>query len=54
MARDRNHLLIIDPQNDFCDLPDAYCPTLPQDAGARLRPSLPVGGAHAICSDCLR
>jgi len=31
------HLLIIDPQNDFCDLP-------PTDVGA---PSLPVPGAHA-------
>ncbi len=28
------HLLIIDPQNDFCDLPDAA-------------PALPVAGAHA-------
>jgi nicotinamidase-related amidase len=47
MVRNRKHLLIIDPQNDFCDLPDAYCPALPHDAGARLRPALPVGGAHA-------
>ncbi len=47
MVRNRRHLLIIDPQNDFCDLPDAYCPLKPQDAGARLRPALPVTGAHA-------
>ena len=33
-------LLLIDPQNDFCDLPSAYCP-------AGLMPSLPVPGAHA-------
>jgi len=38
-------LLIIDPQNDFCDLPDDWC-----CGGAALanpRPSLPVAGAHA-------
>ena len=23
------HLLVIDPQNDFCDLPDSYRPLLP-------------------------
>ncbi|MFT3818986.1 MAG: isochorismatase family protein [Rubrivivax sp.] len=33
-------LLIIDPQNDFCDLPPARCP--PGEA-----PALPVAGAHA-------
>ncbi|WP_298212812.1 cysteine hydrolase [Acidovorax sp.] len=33
-------LLVIDPQNDFCDLPAAYRP-----AGSA--PSLPVAGAHA-------
>jgi len=38
-------LLIIDPQNDFCDLPDHWCPAHPL-TGA-LRPSLPVTGAHA-------
>jgi nicotinamidase/pyrazinamidase len=38
-------LLVIDPQNDFCDLPDAY---LPRDtAGNVVRPALPVAGAHA-------
>jgi nicotinamidase/pyrazinamidase len=40
------HLLIIDPQNDFCDLPAAY---LPPSAGteAPVAPALPVPGAHA-------
>lgn len=33
------HLLIIDPQNDFCDLPASACP-------AGESPSLPVTGAH--------
>lgn len=39
------HLLIIDPQNDFCDLPSDWCPT---DAaqGAQYVPALPVKGAH--------
>jgi nicotinamidase/pyrazinamidase len=39
------HLLIIDPQNDFCDLPEAYRPLLP--GGQRAEPALPVPGAHA-------
>lgn len=34
------HLLLIDPQNDFCDLPPARCP--PGES-----PALPVAGAHA-------
>lgn len=33
-------LLVIDPQNDFCDLPEDGSPV-------RQRPSLPVAGAHA-------
>jgi nicotinamidase-related amidase len=39
------HLLVIDPQNDFCDLPDSY---RPQDPVGRqlLAPALPVSGAH--------
>jgi nicotinamidase-related amidase len=39
-------LLLIDPQNDFCDLPPDW---LPADAvtGAKLQPALPVAGAHA-------
>jgi len=39
-------LLIIDPQNDFCDLPESWCPTDPV-SGARATPALPVAGAHA-------
>ena len=39
-------LLIIDPQNDFCDLPPAWCPADPL-AGQPLAPALPVAGAHA-------
>lgn len=35
-----DHLLIIDPQNDFCDLPAALVP-------AGQKPTLPVAGAHA-------
>jgi nicotinamidase-related amidase len=41
----RTHLLIIDPQNDFCDLPESHRP------GGRgelpVAPALPVPGAHA-------
>lgn len=40
------HLLIVDPQNDFCDLPEAYLPTDPL-TGRPLQPALPVPGAHA-------
>jgi len=40
------HLLAIDPQNDFCDLPTAWQPTSAL-TGARITPSLPVAGAHA-------
>jgi nicotinamidase-related amidase len=42
----KTHLLIIDPQNDFCDLPEAYRPIDPL-SGARVQPALPVAGAHA-------
>ncbi|HWT18121.1 MAG TPA: cysteine hydrolase, partial [Variovorax sp.] len=40
------HLLVIDPQNDFCDLPADWLGT---DAatGTPLQPALPVAGAHA-------
>ena len=38
-------LLIVDPQNDFCDLPPTYCPTDPM-SGIALAPALPVTGAH--------
>lgn len=40
------HLLIIDPQNDFCDLPPAYRPLNPA-TGTAVAPALPVPGAHA-------
>jgi nicotinamidase-related amidase len=39
------HLLLIDPQNDFCDLPAGYLPTDPVSRQP-LAPSLPVPGAH--------
>ena len=38
-------LLAIDPQNDFCDLPEAWCPVDPLSQ-RRQAPSLPVAGAH--------
>jgi nicotinamidase-related amidase len=42
----RTHLLIIDPQNDFCDLPEAYRPRMgPMSEPAT--PALAVAGAHA-------
>lgn len=42
------HMLIIDPQNDFCDLPSSYWAVDPlSKTGARLQPSLPIVGAHA-------
>lgn len=39
-------LLVIDPQNDFCDVPTAWQPT---DARTdqHIAPALPVAGAHA-------
>lgn len=40
------HLLIVDPQNDFCDLPEPYLPRDPMTGQAR-QPALPVPGAHA-------
>jgi nicotinamidase-related amidase len=42
----KTQLLIIDPQNDFCDLPEAYRPADPV-TGAKVAPALPVAGAHA-------
>jgi nicotinamidase/pyrazinamidase len=38
-------LLIIDPQNDFCDLPGTHCPV--GFDGRLVQPALPVTGAHA-------
>lgn len=40
------HLLVIDPQNDFCDLPASYLPADGVTAD-RSAPALPVAGAHA-------
>lgn len=40
------HLLLIDPQNDFCDLPPDWLPRSPV-TGEPIRPALPVAGAHA-------
>lgn len=42
----RSQLLIIDPQNDFCDLPRSWWP---QSAltGQTISPALPVVGAHS-------
>jgi len=40
------HLLIIDPQNDFCDLPPSHRPHDPV-SNAPHAPALPVPGAHA-------
>jgi nicotinamidase-related amidase len=43
----RIHLLVIDPQNDFCDLPADYLPPDPLRPGEATLPQLPVPGAHA-------
>ncbi|QCB44651.1 cysteine hydrolase [Hydrogenophaga sp. PAMC20947] len=39
-------LLIIDPQNDFCDVPEPWQGVDPL-SGQRIAPALPVQGAHA-------
>jgi nicotinamidase/pyrazinamidase len=39
-------LLLIDPQNDFCDLPADWRAT-DASTGVQLQPALPVTGAHA-------
>ena len=44
--QDNTTLLIIDPQNDFCDLPEDWLAPNPLDGG-RIAPALPVPGAHA-------
>ena len=44
-ASPRVHLLIIDPQNDFCDIPVAEQPADPLAVGRKLAPTLPVAGA---------
>ncbi|MEG0148395.1 MAG: cysteine hydrolase [Comamonas sp.] len=45
-SRPLAQLLIIDPQNDFCDLPRQWWPLSPLD-GLVTAPALPVPGAHA-------
>ncbi|MDQ7746313.1 cysteine hydrolase [Hydrogenophaga pseudoflava] len=42
----RSTLLIIDPQNDFCDMPEGWRATDPL-RNAHIAPALPVNGAHA-------
>lgn len=44
MASKKIHLVIIDPQNDFCDLPAEACPVI---GGVKQAPALPVAGADA-------
>ena len=49
MSTHRTQLLIIDPQNDFCDLPDNWLPAYAnpsQHPDAVQAPVLPVYGAH--------
>lgn len=46
------HVLVIDPQNDFCDLPEDWLPNDPDLVAAKaldvkVRPQLAVAGAHA-------
>lgn len=46
MACGKLQLLVIDPQNDFCDLPADWQP-VEALTGRRTTPALPVAGAHA-------
>jgi nicotinamidase/pyrazinamidase len=39
-------LVIIDAQNDFCDLPSEACPII---AGSQYKPAMPILGAHLNC-----
>lgn len=45
MSKPSTQLLIIDPQNDFCDLPDNWIPA-PTQSSPCAAPVLPVTGAH--------
>lgn len=47
MAAQKIHLLAIDPQNDFCDIPVDGQPFNPLVRGGRISPALPVPGADA-------
>lgn len=40
------HMLLIDPQNDFCDIPADAHPANPLVQGGRISPALPVPGAN--------
>ena len=52
MATRTTQLLVIDPQNDFCDLPQAWLPVDPVTGGL-LQPALPVAGKHYHrCRSC--
>lgn len=51
MKSQKIHLLVIDPQNDFCDIPPEGQPYNPLVMGERIAPALPVPGAH---NDMLR
>ena len=44
----RHHLLIIDAQNDFCDLPADWCPIDPVSFESQQRPNIHVLGDAAI------
>jgi nicotinamidase/pyrazinamidase len=46
MSKLKIDLMIIDPQNDFCDIPQDACPYNPMVMGERIMPALPVTGAH--------
>ena len=46
MSNQKIHLLVIDPQNDFCDIPKEGQPFNPLVMGERIAPALPVPGAH--------
>ena len=46
MKAHKAHLLLIDPQNDFCDLPENYRPLDPH-SHSHQESALPVAGAHA-------
>jgi nicotinamidase-related amidase len=46
MTTQKIHLLLIDPQNDFCDIPAEAHPANPMVLGERIAPALPVPGAH--------
>lgn len=46
MKSQKIHLLMVDPQNDFCDIPVSDQPANPLVPGERIAPALPVPGAN--------